>query len=181
MFSLFLLIFISCPKWSLGNDNTFTQNRMFAAGSSYGGLAPLSSSRIHYELYKALAGETVRLECPQANPTWFFRKATSPIGQQEDLIVTRHGIINVDYKYKIVVHMNLKHKVIIINSVEYDDEGLYTCLYTMPTSGPVLDEELGQMANSVQYRHVFNVSIYSMYLFCFNCYIVTSNLIILIY
>ena len=126
-------------------------------GSSH--LGAVSPPRIQFEVYKALIGETVRLECPQPNPTWFFRKASSSAANQEDLIVTRHGVINVDYKYKIMCHMSLKHKVIIVNNVEFEDEGLYTCLYTLPTAA---DDEYNQIAtSSVQYRHVFNVTVYS--------------------
>ena len=33
-----------------------------------------NTPRIKFEPYKAMAGETVRLECPQPNPTWFFRQ-----------------------------------------------------------------------------------------------------------
>lgn len=130
--------------------------------------------RLQYELYKALIGETVRLECPQPNPTWFFRRSSSSsssgsIGSGisspsssnnnlEDLIVTRHGVINADYKYKIMCHMTLKHKVIIVNNVEFEDEGLYTCLYTLPAS---LDADGTGSSSSVQYRYVFNVTVYS--------------------
>ena len=142
--------------------------------------------RIQHESYKALAGETVRLECPQPNPTWFFRRTSrdtsgddGSVGSVEDLIVTRHGIINADYKYKIMCHVTLKHKVIVINSIDFEDEGLYTCLYTMPVeanraalgkSFASLNSELtsllisggsGGDSNPIQYRHVFNVSVYS--------------------
>lgn len=117
--------------------------------------------RIQFELYKAIQGETLRLECPQPNSTWFFRKASNSL---EDLIVTRHGIINVDYKYKIMCHVNLKHKVIIVNNVEFDDEGLYTCLYSLPASNPNIDDEYSHMtSSSVQHQHVFNVTVYCIY------------------
>lgn len=122
----------------------------------------------------------VRLECPQPNPTWFYRRLNqdqtlnkqpadnSKIDGTEDLIVTRHGIINADYKYKIMCHMSLKHKVIIINNIEFEDEGLYTCLYTLPTDilassfyGKNNDMENNFNGNLIQYRHVFNVTVYS--------------------
>lgn len=120
--------------------------------------------RIQHEAYKAIVGETVRLECPQPSPTWFFRNQMGV----EDLIVTRHGIINGDYKYKIMCHMTLKHKVIIINNIDFDEEGLYTCLYTLP-SAELASKSLSNEAsdlntvnpNTVQYRYVFNVTVYS--------------------
>lgn len=135
-------------------------------------ITPSETPRIRFEPYKALAGETIRLECPQPNPTWFFRRQKSGDternfnigGPGEDLIVTRHGIVNADYKYKIMCHMTLKHKVIIINNVGFDEEGLYTCLYTQPES-VYYNGNAGLMAsndNSVrQYRYVFNVTVYS--------------------
>jgi hypothetical protein len=155
--------------------------------------------RIQYESYKALAGETVRLECPQPNPTWFFRRALTSSQDKagagefedanknkegaEDLIVTRHGVINADYKYKIMCHVTLKHKVIVINNVDFEDEGLYTCLYTLSTPdasesegkhgvAPSLlspyaaynnEHVLNPDGSPVQYRYVFNVSVYSTY------------------
>lgn len=170
-----LLVLVSIwTSWSQANDEL--SHRMAASGGGlFSGLqsssqsSSSSQSRIQFELYKALVGETVRLECPQPNPTWFFRKASSPASNQEDLIVTRHGVVNVDYKYKIMSHLSPKHKVIIINNVEFDDEGLYTCLYTLPLAGSMLgtdpdsDFMMGSapIASSVQYRHVFNVSVYS--------------------
>jgi hypothetical protein len=165
--------------------------------------------RIQYEAYKALAGETVRLECPEPNPTWFFRRANLANSRNaahdyydetaraqkegngaEDLIVTRHGVINADYKYKIMCHVTLKHKVIVVNNVDFEDEGLYTCLYNLPTSGmagevdggdnvrassgigrtyqrsslfPLLNADaiVNPDGSPVQYRYVFNVSVYS--------------------
>jgi len=135
--------------------------------------------RIKYETYKALVGETVRLECPQPNPTWFFRRTASSENvnmnnnnNKEDLIVTRHGIINADYKYKIMCHISLKHKVIIINNIDFEEEGLYTCLYTLPieqsksiaslaNTNYMVEDELSDVLNTVQYRHVFNVTVYS--------------------
>ena len=159
------------------------------SNNQYGGFVANSGGqipKIKYETYKALAGETVRLECPQPNPTWFFRKASD---STEDLIVTRHGIINADYKYKIMCHMTLKHKVIIINNIDFDEEGLYTCLYTQPVelsksnSIPSLSASINSfyannmnengngnselslksndLSNPVQYRYVFNVTVYS--------------------
>ena len=142
--------------------------------------------RIKFEAYKALAGETIRLECPQPNPTWFFRRlkggdSTAAAvdvggGVGEDLIVTRHGIINADYKYKIMCHITLKHKVIIINNIDFDEEGLYTCLYTQPQSsdqfyannndGLLKTNEL-VTNNNLQYRYVFNVTVYSKFNFNF--------------
>ena len=117
------------------------------------------SSRIQYESYKALYGETVRLECPQPNPTWFFRRHDeNGIESVEDLIVTRHGIINADYKYKIMCHVTLKHKVMVINSIEFEDEGLYTCLYTMPSSS---GDSFIDNSQPAQYRYVFNVTVFS--------------------
>lgn len=153
--------------------------------------------KIKYETYKALAGETVRLECPQPNPTWFFRKASD---STEDLIVTRHGIINADYKYKIMCHMTLKHKVIIINNIDFDEEGLYTCLYTQPVelsksnAIPSLSASINSfyannlnengngngeaslksndLSNPVQFRYVFNVTVYSKcFLFNFRLFV----------
>ncbi len=90
----------------------------------------------------------------------------------EDIIVTRHGIINADYKYKIMCHMTLKHKVIIINNIEFDEEGVYTCLYTLPNNDLIASNNLltssndnpNFNANSMQYRHVFNVTVYSKFL-----------------
>ncbi len=129
--------------------------------------------RIQFEPYKALAGETIRLECPQPNPTWFFRrpkhgeheKNFNIGGPGEDLIVTRHGIINADYKYKIMCHITLKHKVIIINNVGFDEEGLYTCLYTQPDNAFLNSANSGLMASNDismrQYRYVYNVTVYS--------------------
>jgi hypothetical protein len=140
--------------------------------------------RIKYETYKALVGETVRLECPQPNPTWFFRRTsntenlkTNNNNNKEDLIVTRHGIINADYKYKIMCHISLKHKVIIINNIDFEEEGLYTCLYTMPieqsksiaslaNTNYMVEDELTDVLNTVQYRHVFNVTVYSKICSC---------------
>ena len=138
--------------------------------------------RIKYETYKALVGETVRLECPQPNPTWFFRRTASSDNaninnNKEDLIVTRHGIINADYKYKIMCHISLKHKVIIINNIDFEEEGLYTCLYTMPieqtksiaslaNTNYMVEDELSDVLNTVQYRHVFNVTVYSKNYLC---------------
>lgn len=142
--------------------------------------------RIKYETYKALVGETVRLECPQPNPTWFFRRTSNSDNgnmnnnnNKEDLIVTRHGIINADYKYKIMCHISLKHKVIIINNIDFEEEGLYTCLYTMPieqsksitslaNTNYMVEDELSDVLNTVQYRHVFNVTVYSK---CYLCII----------
>jgi hypothetical protein len=146
--------------------------------------------KIQYESYKALVGETVRLECPQPNPTWFYRHVSNSADQSsnsndgaEDLIVTRHGIINADYKYKIMCHLTLKHKVIIINNIDFEEEGLYTCLYTMPTQNTDLSYKPPSLStyysnsgansgdagffsndgtsNPVQYRYVFNVTVYS--------------------
>lgn len=64
--------------------------------------------------------------------------------------------------------MSLKHKVIIINNIEFEDEGLYTCLYTLPTDilassfyGKNNDMENNFNGNLIQYRHVFNVTVYS--------------------
>ena len=124
---------------------------------------------IKHEAYKALAGETVRLECPQPNPTWFFRRLNrdnSNPNNLEDLIVTRHGIINADYKYKIMCHVTLKHQVIIINNIDFEEEGLYTCLYTQPVNAeagfhPVKSLTDKNNNSPVQYRYVFNVSVYS--------------------
>lgn len=88
----------------------------------------------------------------------------------EDIIVTRHGIINADYKYKIMCHMTLKHKVIIINNIEFDEEGVYTCLYTLPNNNNDLvsnnmitssNDNTNFNSNLMQYRHVFNVTVYS--------------------
>ena len=145
------------------------------------------NQNIRHETYKALLGETVRLECPQPNPTWFFRKRNSEDNKDsnvEDLIVTRHGIINADYKYKIMCHVTLKHQVIIINNIDFDEEGLYTCLYTLPSlvgaESPFISnsfdmnnrnddayEEKSESSSSssmpTQYRYVFNVTVYSKY------------------
>ena len=153
-------------------------------------LLSIGEPRIKFEAYKALAGETIRLECPQPNPTWFFRRlkggdsATAAAdlggGAGEDLIVTRHGIINADYKYKIMCHITLKHKVIIINNIDFDEEGLYTCLYTQPPSsdqfyannneGLLKTNELATN-NNLQYRYVFNVTVYSKLSFILLCFI----------
>ncbi|CAF0732571.1 unnamed protein product [Brachionus calyciflorus] len=127
-----------------------------------------SQPRIQFELYKALLGETVRLECPQPNPTWFFRHIssddTSTNNNVENIIVTRHGIINSDYKYKIMCHMTLKHKVIIINNIDFDEEGLYTCLYTIPSdqSSKVGQLNADSTTNPIQFRYVFNVTVYTL-------------------
>lgn len=122
-------------------------------------------SRIQHELYKALIGETVRLECPQPNATWFFRKFNSEPSSNDnldDIIVTRHGIINSDYKYKIMCHMTLKHKVILINNIDFNEEGLYTCLYTLPPdSVSKTNSFIHQVKDSIQFRYVFNVTVYS--------------------
>ncbi|RNA23809.1 hypothetical protein BpHYR1_036191 [Brachionus plicatilis] len=121
--------------------------------------------KIQYELYKALVGETVRLECPQPNPTWFFRRFSdsSSSNNVEDIIVTRHGIINSDYKYKIMCHMTLKHKVILINNIDFGEEGLYTCLYTLPPNTNSKTNSLDDMlTNPVQFRYVFNVTVYTL-------------------
>jgi hypothetical protein len=155
-----------------------------------------ANQNIRHETYKALLGETVRLECPQPNPTWFFRRSrhqkqngdsTSSTTNNknndnvEDLIVTRHGIINADYKYKIMCHVTLKHQVIIINNIDFDEEGLYTCLYTQsPPPSSLLSNSFtladgdnenndqdyngeSRSSNSMptQYRYVFNVTVYS--------------------
>ena len=157
-------------------------------------LIKTQTPRIQYESYKALVGETVRLECPQPNPTWFYRKFNNNPAdllnnnnnnEAEDLIVTRHGIINADYKYKIMCHLTLKHKVIIINNIDFDEEGLYTCLYTMPTSVASSDGKPPSLSsyysnngdsnfysndgtgNPVQYRYVFNVTVYSKFISLF--------------
>lgn len=122
------------------------------------------------------------MECPQPNPTWFFRRVnnnnllnrltTDTSKGSEDLIVTRHGIINADYKYKIMCHMTLKHKVIIVNNIDFDEEGLYTCLYTLPSETqsnsfyPKTNDLISSdnfNANLMQYRHVFNVTVYSKF------------------
>jgi hypothetical protein len=160
------------------------------ANSLIGSGPQLILPRMHIESHKALLGETIRLECPQPNPTWFFRRvsldssgsnskyfsgASSSSANKnaaEDIIVTRHGIINADYKYKIMCHMTLKHKVIIVSNIDMDDEGLYTCLYTMPV-GSVDGGEAGVQAdgsvnNLAQYRYVFNVTVYSTSIFCFS-------------
>lgn len=110
------------------------------------------------EAYKILAGETLRLECPQSNPTWFYRNPETNI---EDLIVTRHGIINVEYKHKITSHATLKHKIIFINKVNVEDDGIYSCLYTknMLTSNDNADDGM----TSLQQRFTFNVTVYSKY------------------
>lgn len=119
-------------------------------------------SRIQHESYKALIGETVRLECPQSNPTWFFRKfsESSTVDNIDDIIVTRYGIINSEYKYKIMCHMTLKHKVILINNIDFDEEGLYTCLYTLPPDS-ISRTLTHQLKNQIQFRYVFNVTVYS--------------------
>lgn len=161
---MFLAVALLCARWVECEDAAPLSRR----ASNSGGVAGISSGtsppRIHHEIYKALLGETVRLECPQPNPTWFFRKsASSTSSTAEDLIVTRHGVINVDYKYKIMCHVSLKHKVIIVNNVEFDDEGLYTCLYSLPVANVDGDEYAHAQASSVQYRHVFNVTVYSMF------------------
>lgn len=137
------------------------------------------NQNIRHETYKALLGETVRLECPQPNPTWFFRKRNSDDNKDsdvEDLIVTRHGIINADYKYKIMCHVTLKHQVIIINNIDFEEEGLYTCLYTLPSlnaaDSPFIsnrnedgdDDEKSSSSMPTQYRYVFNVTVYSKFL-----------------
>jgi hypothetical protein len=142
--------------------------------------AEMSSQHIKIEPKRIRLGETMRLECPQANPTWFFRPTQDKANNnnnnngkvREDLIVTRHGIINADYKFKILCHMTLKHQVIIINNVEFNEEGLYTCLYTkQPQQSPstaavsngdaFYSNENENIANLVQYRHVFNVTVFS--------------------
>jgi len=70
--------------------------------------------------------------------------------------------------------MTLKHKVIIVNNVDFEDEGLYTCLYTLPSD--MIQNSFFSKNNDVsanentfsnfngnllQYRHVFNVTVYS--------------------
>lgn len=119
------------------------------------------SLQIITENFKALKGETVRLECPQPDPTWFFRSSDREI---EDLIVTRHGIINVDYKYKITCHPVLKHQTISINKVDIEDEGIYSCLYTSTAPSKSSNENDGEII-AVQHRLNFNVSVYSNFFF----------------
>jgi len=116
------------------------------------------SLQIITENYKALKGETVRLECPQPDPTWFFRSSDREI---EDLIVTRHGIINVDYKYKITCHPVVKHQTISINKIDIEDEGIYSCLYTSTNSPKPSSENDGEII-AVQHRLNFNVSVYTL-------------------
>lgn len=134
-------------------------------------------ARVKVENYKAMVGETVRFECPQPNPTWFFRRVNNDDANRakngvaaavEELIVTRFGVINAEYKYKIMCHSTLKHKVIIINNVEFDDEGLYTCLYTQqPQNADVVMSAASEAGgggganNMAQFRYVFNLTVYS--------------------
>ena len=135
-----------------------------------------SQPSIQYESYNALLGDSIRLKCPQANPTWFFRRSATEFdvlpssAPREDLIVTRHGIINADYKHKILCHITYKHQIIIINKVGFDEEGLYTCLYTqapphVPEKSYYATNEVTETetsaTNLIQYRYVFNVTVYS--------------------
>ena len=73
--------------------------------------------------------------------------------------------------------MTLKHKVIIVNNVDFEDEGLYTCLYTLPSdimsnsffskNSDISTNENGfsnYNGNLLQYRHVFNVTVYSKFI-----------------
>lgn len=166
------LFLLNCLFFIVNSLDTTGKNNKFKIGVPSAFAVPSSQSHISYlfnnnnvfgsptirhEAYKALSGETVRLECPQPNPTWFYRRLNNNV---EDLIVTRHGIINADYKYKIMCHVTLKHQVIIINSIDFDEEGLYTCLYTDSSESSALSND--EMQSPKQYRHVFNVTVYTL-------------------
>ena len=146
-------------------------SRILNGGSTSHAAAQSPSPRVKVENYKAMVGETVRFECPQPSPTWFFRRVNNDDANRakngvastvEELIVTRFGVINAEYKYKIMCHSTLKHQVIIINNVEFDDEGLYTCLYTQPqNSDAVMSASEAGSNNMAQFRYVFNLTVYS--------------------
>ena len=106
------------------------------------------------ETIKILAGETLSMECPKTSPTWFYRSSEK---NNEDLIVTRHGVVNVEYKQKITSHSILKHKIIFINKISPFDDGIYSCLYAKS-----LQNE-GEDVAIMQERHMFNVSVYSKF------------------
>jgi hypothetical protein len=107
--------------------------------------------------YKVLVGETLSLECSQNSPTWFFRSLETNI---EELIVTRHGIVNVEFKNKITSHPILRHKILFINKINFNDDGLYSCLYTKILQNSLTNE----IVPVLQDRQIFNVSVYSKFL-----------------
>ena len=96
------------------------------------GNSPLLPPRAQFENFKASFGETIRLECPQPNPTWFFRRTSNDDSNRgfgsfpdtnsqdlpsEEIIVTRHGVVTAAHKYKIMCHPTHKHKIIIISDI----------------------------------------------------------------
>lgn len=110
---------------------------------------------INGEFIKALVGENVQLECPSGeDATWFFRSIDK---ENEDLIVTRHGIITAPYKKKLTCLTNINHKTIIVNKIQINDEGTYTCLYSINTDNWDVDAVSVQ-----QQRYKFNVSVYTL-------------------
>ena len=110
-----------------------------------------------FESVKVLIGDTLSIECPQSNATWFYRSVKN---KNEDLIVTRHGIVNAEYKRKITMHPILKHKIIFISKVEADDDGVYSCLYTKSMQNNFNDYD-DEIIPIIQERRSFNVSVYS--------------------
>lgn len=113
------------------------------------------------ESIKVLIGDQLRIECPQMNPTWFYRRVSR---KNEDLVVTRHGVINVEYKQKITTHPLLKHKIIFINKIDADDDGVYSCLYTKSMQNSFNNYGDESMMPIIQERYSFNVSVYSKFL-----------------
>jgi hypothetical protein len=109
-----------------------------------------------FETVKVLLGDTLSIECPQVNATWFYRSLKN---KNEDLIVTRHGIVNAEYKRKITMHPILKHKIIFISKVEADDDGVYSCLYTKSMQNSFNDYD--DIVPIIQERRSFNITVYS--------------------
>jgi hypothetical protein len=137
---------------------------------TYSGVVGAGSSKLNVqnsESIKIQTGEKLVLECPQSNPTWFYQSRDI---DTEDLIVTRHGVVNVDYKHKLTCSNSIaKHKIISINKVDIEDEGIYTCLYTISSSDDSVDNVDGyeeenidlKESYAIQQRYIFNVTVYS--------------------
>jgi hypothetical protein len=120
---------------------------------------------IQVDTLKVLLGDRLSFDCPQPNPTWFFRSRET---DREDIIVTRYGVINVDYKNRISCSGSglVSHKTITLNKADFDNDGIYTCLYTISTNNndydsTVSNQDQQQQVLMIQQRHAFNVSVYS--------------------
>jgi hypothetical protein len=117
-----------------------------------------SGDAMRFESSKVLVGGRISLECPQSDPTWFFRGRDS---DRENIVVTRYGVVNVDYKNRIFCDSVLNHKLIMVNKADFDDEGTYTCLYTISSENESENSRDVEQVFTLQQRHAFNVSVYS--------------------